>query len=72
MKYKECSLCGATLDFGEKCTCTTEERKIDDYAKVQNHKPKAVYNSHNNANSKRDTDNILLQLRNLQEQLRSM
>ena len=27
MKFKECNLCGAALDFGEKCTCKKDKEK---------------------------------------------
>ena len=27
MKYKLCELCGAALDFGERCDCMNENKK---------------------------------------------
>ena len=37
MKYRECELCGATLDHGERCTCREEAdaKAREDKAKKQ-------------------------------------
>ena len=37
MKYKECPMCGAHLDYGEKCDC--EKREARTAAAAQTSKP---------------------------------
>lgn len=45
MKYRECPLCGAALDPGEKCDCQDEERGRPAAAETTSKKelPSAVY-----------------------------
>ena len=33
--FKTCSLCGATLDPNEKCTCKADEKRAKDEAKMK-------------------------------------
>ncbi len=77
--YKVCSLCGANLDFGERCICENEKytKEIDVDEKVQDNKPQdnkpqEVYVRNGSNNNNNNVVSVLHQLRTLREQLQCM
>lgn len=71
VKYKECPWCSASLDFGEKCNCRDEiKRKEMVKGEIKDNESKEICIGDGGNHSNCDTNDILYQLRVLQEQLR--